>query len=182
MEKNNKKNENKEIKEKIEAASEAAASVNQESNNAPQQPALVIQSQYIKDMSLEIPLAPAIFKELNQAPTINVDINIANGKLEENNYNVALTAKINADLGDKKLFIVEITYACVAYVNVPAEQLEPVLFIELPRLLFPFVRSAIANNLSAAGLPPIMLNPIDFVGLYNAKKAKEAELAAQKSA
>ncbi|MBR1841491.1 MAG: protein-export chaperone SecB, partial [Alphaproteobacteria bacterium] len=49
-------------------------------------------------------------------------------------------------------------------------------------LLFPFVRSAIANNLSAAGLPPIMLNPIDFVGLYNAKKAKEAELAAQKSA
>ena len=178
MEKNNKKNENKEIKEKIEAASEAAASV----NNAPQQPALVIQSQYIKDMSLEIPLAPAIFKELNQAPTINVDINIANGKLEENNYNVALTAKINADLGDKKLFIVEITYACVAYVNVPAEALEPVLFIELPRLLFPFVRSAIANNLSAAGLPPIMLNPIDFVGLYNAKKAKEAELAAQKSA
>ena len=178
MEKNNKKNENKEIKEKIEAASEAAASV----NNAPQQPALVIQSQYIKDMSLEIPLAPAIFKELNQAPTINVDINITNGKLEENNYNVALTAKINADLGDKKLFIVEITYACVAYVNVPAEQLEPVLFIELPRLLFPFVRSAIANNLSAAGLPPIMLNPIDFVGLYNAKKAKEAELAAQKSA
>ena len=178
MEKNNKKTENKEIKEKIEAASEAAASA----NSAPQQPALVIQSQYIKDMSLEIPLAPAIFKELNQAPTINVDINIANGKLEENNYNVALTAKINADLGDKKLFIVEITYACVAYVNVPAEQLEPVLFIELPRLLFPFVRSAIANNLSAAGLPPIMLNPIDFVGLYNAKKAKEAELAAQKSA
>ena len=178
MEKNNKKPENKEIKEKIEAASEAAASV----NNAPQQPALVIQSQYIKDMSLEIPLAPAIFKEINQAPAINVDINIANNKLEENNYNVSLTAKINADLGDKKLFIVEITYACVAYVNVPAEALEPVLFIELPRLLFPFVRSAIANNLSAAGLPPIMLNPIDFVGLFNAKKAKEAELAAQKSA
>ena len=175
----NKKTENKEIKDKIETASEAAAS--ETVNNAPQQPALAIQSQYIKDMSLEIPLAPAIFKELNQSPAISVDINIANNKLEEDNfYNVSLTAKINADLGDKKLFIVEITYACVAYVNLPAEHLEPVLFIELPRLLFPFVRSAIANNLSAAGLPPIMLNPIDFVGLYNAKKAKEAEMAAQK--
>ena len=71
-------------------------------------------------------------------------------------------------------------YAAVASVNVPQEHLEPVLEIELPRLLFPFVRSVISHSLSEAGLPPMMLSPIDFVSLYNAKKAKQAE--AQKTA
>ena len=145
----------------------------EENNNG--QPALMIHSQYIKDMSLEIPLAPEIFKEMNQAPDVHVDINMASKKLEDNAYNVSLTAKIDADIADKKLFIVELTYAAVATVNVPEESLEPVLFIELPRLLFPFVRSIIANSLSAAGLPPMMLSPIDFVALYNAKKAEEAK-------
>ena len=80
------------------------------------------------------------------------------------------------------LFIVELSYAAVVSVNVPEEHLEPVLYIEMPRLLFPFVRSIIANSLSAAGLPPMLLSPVDFVALYNAKKAKEAEEAAKKSA
>ena len=153
----------------------------QKENNDNQQPALMIHSQYIKDMSLEIPLAPEIFKEMNQAPNIHVDINLASKKLEDNVYNVSLTAKVDADIADKKLFIVELTYAAVATVNVPQETLEPVLFIELPRLLFPFVRSIIANSLSAAGLPPIMLSPIDFVALYNAKKAQEAQAAQEES-
>ena len=61
-------------------------------------------------------------------------------------------------------------------INVAPEHLEPVIYIEIPRLLFPFVRSIIANSLSEAGLPPMMLAPIDFVALYAAKKAKEKEL------
>jgi len=139
------------------------------------QAGLIIHSQYIQDMSLEIPLAPEIFKEINQAPDVHVDINMGNRKLENGDYNVILTAKINADITEKKLFIVELSYGAVASVNVSAEQLEPVLFIELPRLLFPFVRSIIANSLSAAGLPPIMLSPIDFAALYNAKKAQASK-------
>ena len=149
-------------------------------NTQAQMPALVIHSQYIKDMSLEIPLAPEIFQEMNKSPDIHVDISMNNKPLQDNTYNVTLKAKLDADLGEKKLFIVELSYASVVSVNVPSEQLEPVLYIELPRLLFPFVRSIIANSLSAAGLPPIMLNPIDFVSLYNAKKAQEAQ--AKKSA
>lgn len=146
-----------------------------DNENSKTQAGLVIHSQYIKDMSLEIPLAPEIFKELNQAPDVQVDINMSSKKLDDGNYNVILTARMNADIKEKKLFIVELSYGAVASVNVPEEHLEPVLFIELPRLLFPFVRSIIANSLSAAGLPPVMLSPIDFVALYNAKKAKEAE-------
>ena len=140
-----------------------------------QQPALVIHSQYIKDLSLEAPMAPEIFREMNKAPEVHVDINMENRKLDDGSYEVVLIAKMDADVNQKKLFIIELSYGCVAEVNVPAEQLEPVLFIELPRLLFPFVRSTIASNLSAAGLPPMMISPIDFVALYHAKKMQEAK-------
>ena len=79
------------------------------------------------------------------------------------------------------MFIVELTYAAIATLNVPQEAVEPLLFIELPRLLFPFARSIIANNLTEAGLPPLMLTPIDFVALYNSKKAQVAAAAAAKA-
>lgn len=143
-----------------------------------EQNALVIHSQYIKDLSLEIPLAPQIFSEMTKAPNVNIDISMSNKKLDGNNYEVTLTAKLNADIDDKKLFIIETTYGAVATVNVPEEHFEPVMYIELPRLLFPFVRSIIANSLSAAGLPAMLISPIDFVALYHSKKAKEAEAAA----
>ncbi len=143
-----------------------------------QQPPIMIHSQYIKDMSLEIPLAPEIFKEMNKTPNVHVDFGMTHKKLEDGNYNVIINAKMNADIEDKKLFIVELSYAAVASLNISEEHIEPVLCIELPRLMFPFVRSIIANSLSAAGLPPMMLNPIDFVALYNAKKAEEAKKTA----
>ena len=142
-----------------------------------EQAALMIHSQYIKDMSLEIPMAPQIFAEMNKAPNVKIDFSMGNKKLEGNNYEVTLTAKLNADVNDKKLFIVELTYGSVVTVNVPEEHFEPIMYIELPRLLFPFVRSIIANSLSAAGLPAMLISPIDFVAMYNAKKAKEAEAA-----
>lgn len=144
-------------------------------NNQHQQAGLMILSQYIKDMSLEIPLAPQIFKEMTQAPNVQVEFNMKHEQLEDGNFNITLNTKLDANVGEKKLFIIELAYAAVASVNVPQEHLEPVLEIELPRLLFPFVRSVISHSLSEAGLPPMMLSPIDFVSLYNAKKAKQAE-------
>jgi len=147
-----------------------------------QQEGMMIHSQYIKDMSLEIPFAPEIFGEMNQNknPNVNIDISMKSRSVDKDVYEVALTAKMDANLGEKKLFILEVTYACVATVRVPEEHLEPILYIELPRLLFPYVRSIISNSLSTAGLPPLLISPIDFVALYNAKKAKEAEKASDK--
>ena len=145
-----------------------------------QQQGIMIHSQYIKDLSLEIPFAPEIFKEMNQNPNVHIDISLSNKSVDKDVFEVAITAKINADLGEKKLFIFELTYACLATVRVPAEHLEPILYIELPRLLFPFVRSVIANSMSEAGLPAMLISPIDFVALYNAKKAKEAEKTEKK--
>ncbi|MBR1399549.1 MAG: protein-export chaperone SecB [Alphaproteobacteria bacterium] len=150
--------------------------------NQQAKPAIMIRSQYIKDMSLEIPLAPEIFKDLTTQPQIHVDMNMKSEKQDDGSYVVSLITKMDADINDKKLFIVELTYSAQAEINVPEEQKEPVLMIELPRLMFPFVRSIISNALAQAGLPPIMLSPIDFVTLYNAKKAQEAEMAQAENA
>lgn len=144
---------------------------NQPQNEKKQQlPAIVINNQYIKDFSLEIPYAPEIFKEIKQNPDVNVDVNVDTKHLEENYFNVELSFSINADAAQKKFFIIELTYAAVVQLNVPQEHVDPVLGIEIPRMLFPFARQIITTSLMEAGLPPFMLNPIDFALLYQAKK------------
>ncbi len=146
------------------------------------QPGIMILTQYIKDMSLELPLAPEIFKEMGQTPDVHVDINMRHRQLDDGATEVILDTKMDADVAGKKLFILELSYAALASLNVPEESVEPVIYIELPRLLFPFVRSIVANSMSAAGLPPIMISPIDFVALYQAKQAqREAEAKGKKA-
>lgn len=141
-----------------------------QNENKQQLPAIVINNQYIKDFSLEIPYAPEIFKEIKQNPDVNVDVNVDVKHLEENYFNVELSFSINADAAQKKFFIIELTYAAVVQLNVPQEHVDPVLGIEIPRMLFPFARQIITTSLMEAGLPPFMLNPIDFALLYQAKK------------
>ena len=151
-------------------------------NNENNQPGMLILSQYITDMSIEIPLAPEIFGEITDAPHVDVDISMTNRQIKGNNYEVLLNTKINADTNGKKVFIIELSYGAVATLNLPEEALEPVLYIELPRLIFPFVRTIVANSLQAAGLPPILLSPIDFVSMYQAKKAQEEADKTEKKA
>ncbi len=142
-----------------------------QNKNHPQMPAIVMNSQYVKDLSLEIPHAPQVFKRAAQErPEVKIDVEVKTEKLEDNLFNVSLNFQINGNFSNEPLFILELYYAGVAMVNVPAEHLEPVLMIEIPRLLFPFARSVITNNLVDAGLPPFMINPIDFVGLYQQRK------------
>ena len=145
-----------------------------EANNQAQ-PAIMIRNQYIKDMSLEIPFASAIFKEVNEnQPEIHVDMGMKSDVQEDGSYVVSLETKMDADVNGKKLFILELTYCSNLTLNIPEEHKEPILMIELPRLMFPFVRSIVATSLANAGLPPLMLNPIDFAAMYQDKKAKEA--------
>ena len=145
--------------------------------NKNQAPAIAITNQYIKDLSLEIPFAPEIFREIKGAPKVNLDIDINAKNLEENYYNVDLNITINGDLEEKKLFILELTYSAVVNINVPQEHVEPVLLIEIPRLLFPFARNVVTQCLTEGGLPPFMINPIDFAAIYTAKKLNETKAA-----
>lgn len=130
-------------------------------------PAIMINNQYIKDLSLEIPFAPEIFNEIKDNPDININVDVNAGNLKDNFFNVDLIFAINGDINDKKVFVLELTYSAVVQINVPQEHLEPILLIEIPRLLFPFARNIITTSLMNAGLPPFMINPIDFVAMYN---------------
>ena len=132
-------------------------------------PAILIHNQYIKDFSLEIPYAPEIFKEIKQNPDVKVNVEVNSRHLEENYFNVELSFSLFGDVGDKKFFIIELTYAAVVQINVPQEHVNPVLLIEIPRMLFPFARQIITTSLTEAGLPPFMLNPIDFAAMFQAK-------------
>lgn len=130
---------------------------------------ITINSQYIKDLSLEIPYAPEIFKEMTGQPTLKVDVAIESKKIEEK-YNVTLKINLNGDTNGKKLFVLELSYAALVTLNVPEEHIEPVIAVEIPRLLFPFARNIVTQCLTEGGLPPLMLNPIDFATLYMARK------------
>lgn len=142
-----------------------------ENNQENNRPAITIANQYIRDLSLEIPHAPEILQQINQQPELKVDIDVQNQKIDDQNHVVSLNISLNADIADKKLFILELSYAALVNINVPTEHVEPVLAIEIPRLLFPFARSIITHNLVEGGLPPFMLNPIDFAAVYNARHA-----------
>ncbi|MBR2299138.1 MAG: protein-export chaperone SecB [Alphaproteobacteria bacterium] len=140
-----------------------------------QQSTLMINSQYIKDLSLEIPHAPEIFKELTKQPSLKVDISVDTQKLEDNTYTVDLNLALNGDIESKKLFILELTYSAVVTLNVPEEHLEPILNIEIPRLTFPFARNIVTQCLMEGGLPPMMLTPVDFAAVYAAKQAGQGK-------
>lgn len=134
-------------------------------------PALLINNQYIKDLSLEIPHAPEIFSKINQQPELKIDIDIQTRDLGNSVYNVNLVFSMNGKIAEENLFILELTYGSVISLNIEPEMIEPVLAVEVPRLLFPFARNIITQCLVEGGLPPIMLNPIDFAALYANRKA-----------
>ena len=140
-------------------------------NEEKQIPGIMINNQYIKDLSLEIPHAPHIFKEMNKQPKINIDVEVKNEVLEDNFFNVSLHFHIEGKIEDKVLFILELVYSGVVSLNVPKEHIEPVLLVEVPRMFFPFARSVITNTLVDGGLPPFMLNPIDFGSLYQSNQS-----------
>lgn len=152
---------------KTETANDNPESQNSDNNALP----IVVHTQYIKDMSLEIPHAPEIFRNLDQNPEINIDVNVDAKHLHDNFFNIALVIKINGIIKSQPLFVMDLEYAAIVSINnVPQEHLEPVLLVEIPRLLFPFARSIITTTLINGGLPPFMINPIDFVAMFHNRK------------
>ena len=141
------------------------------------QPVLQVNGQYIKDLSLEIPSAPQVFLEAqSENPDIPIHVDVNASALAPNLFEVVLHLRIEAKLPTKTLFILELDYAGLFTVNVPEEQVHPVLMIECPRLLFPFARNIVADLTRDGGFPPLMIQPLDFVALY---RSRLEEIAAQ---
>lgn len=134
---------------------------------APQQgPQLGVLAQYVKDFSFENPNAPRSLQPSSQ-PAINVQINVNVQPHGEPDYEVELKLEGRAEAEGTVMFSFELVYAGMFRVqNVPEDAMRPLLMIECPRLLFPFAREMIATAVRYGGFPPLLLDPVDFVGLY----------------
>jgi preprotein translocase subunit SecB len=145
-------------------------------------PSLTVLAQYLKDLSFENPRAPAVYQS-NSAPKIDVNVDVQGRGINQNQYEIELSvaARANREDGDA-MFVVEATYAGVfEIVNVPQDQMEMVMVVECPRLLFPFMRQIVADATRNGNFPPLMLEPIDFMGIYiaNAERKAAASQSAQ---
>jgi preprotein translocase subunit SecB len=158
-------------------AGEAATADRQDDRSA--QPPLVVHAQYVKDLSFEIPKAPEAFARLREAPQVGVEVDVRARQLAETSFEVTLHLDARGEAGGEALFILDLDYGGVFTANaVPAEQLRPLLLIECPRLLFPFARGVIATVTREGGIPPLLINPIDFAELYRRRLRHEAASAA----
>ena len=135
----------------------------QQAPNAP----LIMHGQYIKDLSFENPRAPQSLIEQTQ-PQLSLNVQVTNRQFDAKTFEVALSIEANAKTPkDEPLFMLELVYAgTVSIGEVPQEAYGPLLFIETPRLLFPFARAVVANATREAGFPPLNIAPVDFVALY----------------
>lgn len=140
-----------------------------------QQPVFSIEKVYVKDLSVEIPNAPKIFLEREQ-PNIEVQLNTEAQSIDAGIYQSTVTITVTSKIGDKVAFLIELTEAGIFQIrNVPESELEPVLGIACPNIIFPYAREVIADTLARAGFPPVHLAPINFEALYQQKKAAEAQ-------
>ncbi len=149
-------------------------------NGADTAPSAGVLSQYVKDLSFENPNAPAIYQSQTQ-PAIDVQFNIGSGKVADDVYEVVLKIEVRAQAESQVAFLVDLSYAGLfAIRNVPeGEQLDGFLLGEAPRILFPFARRVLADAVRDGGFPPLMLEPIDFGGIYMAQREQQGLEGAQ---
>jgi len=134
---------------------------------------LSVLGQYIKDFSFENPNAPRSLTPTQTQPAINIQINVGVQQLATTDYEVTLKLDGKAESSGSVLFAFDLTFAGVFRVqNVPQETLHPLIMIECPRLLFPFAREIIATAVRNGGFPPLLLDPVDFVALYQQRAAQ----------
>lgn len=136
------------------------------SGENPDDPQVSILAQYVKDLSVENPSAPQVFQWQAQ-PSLDVQFNIAVNQAGEDVHEVALKVDVSARSENGIHFVVDLSYAGLFGIrNLPPEALQPFLFIEAPRLIFPFARQVVADAVSNTGFPPLLLDPIDFAAAY----------------
>ncbi len=125
---------------------------------------------YVKDISLEIPHAPQIFLE-RESPQIDVQLHSQAAVIEEGVFEVTVTTTVTSKLGEKVMFLIEAKQAGIFQVrNVPNEELEPILAVMCPNILFPYLREVVSDVSVRGGFAPVMLNPINFEALYQQQK------------
>ena len=146
------------------------------------QPVFSIEKLYVKDLSLEVPGAPQVFLE-REAPQINVQLRTAGQAVEDGVYEVTLTVTVNAKIGeDRNLFLVEVAQAGIFQIrNLPEGELEPVMMIGCPNILFPYAREAVSDAVTRAGFQPVLLSPVNFESLYQSQRQQAIQQAVEQA-
>ena len=140
-------------------------------------PVIQIISQYVKDLSFENPSMGVNIRQ----PQIDFTVDLQARRVSENGpFEVLLKLRVNAVQEEKTIFLLEIAYGSLFVLDkIPQEALQPILLIECPRLMFPYVRRIISDLVSDGGLPPLMIEPIDFAQLYRSKMQEGGRLGQQ---
>jgi len=142
------------------------------------QPVFSIEKVYVKDVSLEIPNAPQVFLE-REAPTVDIQLHHNSTGVEDGVFETVLTVTVTAKLKDKTMFLVEVAQAGIFVArNIPAGELEAVLAIACPNILFPYAREAISDLVVRAGFPPVILSPVNFEAIYQSQRDPQPAIAA----
>jgi len=130
------------------------------------QPVFGIEKLYVKDLSVEVPNAPEIFLE-REAPQVEIQLNTGGRTVGDNVYEVILTVTVTAKVGEKTVFLVEVGQAGIFRIqNVPEAEMEPLIAVACPNILFPYAREAVSDSVVRAGFQPIVLQPVNFEGMY----------------
>ena len=153
----------------------------QASTEQSKEPGFRIQRIYLNDLSLEQPNAPQILLVASE-PQVEVEVDVAVTRLSDEIFEVALIATVTAKVESKVLFLVEAKQAGIfEFSNIPPEQIDPMLGIACPTILYPYLRSNIADTISRAGFQPIHLNEVNFHGMYEHRIMQAQESAVKES-
>lgn len=144
-----------------------------------QEPVFQIQRVYLKEASLEQPNSPAILLQGEQ-PSVDIQLGVEASPLADGVYEVAVTATVHTQIADKTVFLVEAKQAGIFEIrNVPQEQLGPVMGVVCPQIVFPYLRSNVADIVQRAGFPPVHLAEINFQSMYEQQQQQGGEIQVQ---
>lgn len=136
-------------------------------------PRFALKGQYIKDLSFENPHAPSSLLGVKDQPKVDLSLDLQAQRIDEHLYELSIVIKVVAD-AERTLFVLELTYAgIIELVNIPQPLLERVLLVDSAFTLFPFARRVVADATRDGGFPPLILEPIDFMGLFEQRKTQE---------
>ncbi|KAF0812053.1 Protein-export protein SecB [Andreprevotia sp. IGB-42] len=155
--------------------------MSEENNQEAQQPVFAIQKIYVKDVSLEAPNTPQVF--IDDQPEFNIQFRNSARGFDNGFYEVSLTVTAEAKSAERSVFLVEATQAGLFQIeNVPMEEMDPLLGIGAPSILFPYLRETISDLTTRAGFPPLLLQPINFEAIYLQQRAQQAAQASEANA
>ena len=144
-----------------------------------EQPVFGIEKLYVKDLSVEVPNAPEVFLE-REAPQVEIQLNTSGRGVGEGVFEVVLTVTVTAKFAEKTVFLVEVGKAGIFRImNVPDDQVEPLIAVACPNILFPYARETVSDAVTRAGFSPIVLQPVNFEAMYMQRMQEQSAAAVE---